>query len=195
MGSRVWKAAEKRGRAERGERSGRSPIRPAVPACWCCAGTSSARRCSSRVRRSGWYRSPSLDRDRAHGYRGVAMPVLRGYMRRTTVFEKSVVVGNPVRDGWPASESLCDHRFAPALVKPRRLRPSEDTMHALVRSMAVTVVLFLSAPPAAARAATILVDSTLDDLDQGPNGNCTLREAVLSANDDEIGRASCRERV
>ncbi|MBK7976658.1 MAG: putative metal-binding motif-containing protein [Deltaproteobacteria bacterium] len=57
-------------------------------------------------------------------------------------------------------------------------------MHALVRSMAVTVVLFLSAPPAAARAATILVDSTLDDLDQGPNGNCTLREAVLSANDD-----------
>ncbi|MFN7952518.1 MAG: CSLREA domain-containing protein [bacterium] len=36
----------------------------------------------------------------------------------------------------------------------------------------------------AARATTIPVDSTADDYDQGPNGNCTLREAVLSANQD-----------
>ncbi len=35
-----------------------------------------------------------------------------------------------------------------------------------------------------ARAATIAVDSTADDLDQGPNGNCTLREAVIAANTD-----------
>ncbi len=35
-----------------------------------------------------------------------------------------------------------------------------------------------------ATAATITVDSTADDLDQGPNGNCTLREAVVAANTD-----------
>lgn len=31
-------------------------------------------------------------------------------------------------------------------------------------------------------AATITVDSTFDDLDQPPNGNCTLREAIVAAN-------------
>ncbi len=36
----------------------------------------------------------------------------------------------------------------------------------------------------AAHAATITVDSTADDYDQGPNGNCTLREAVIAANTD-----------
>ena len=35
---------------------------------------------------------------------------------------------------------------------------------------------------APAFAATITVNSTLDDFDLGPNGNCTLREAVLAAN-------------
>ena len=34
----------------------------------------------------------------------------------------------------------------------------------------------------AADATTIVVDSTADDLNLGPNGNCTLREAVLAAN-------------
>ena len=33
-----------------------------------------------------------------------------------------------------------------------------------------------------AAAATIVVDSTFDDLDQPPNGNCTLREAIVAAN-------------
>ena len=36
----------------------------------------------------------------------------------------------------------------------------------------------------AASATTITVDSTADDYDQGPNGNCTLREAVIAANTD-----------
>ncbi len=31
-------------------------------------------------------------------------------------------------------------------------------------------------------AATIVVDSSFDDLDQAPNGNCTLREALVAAN-------------
>lgn len=35
-----------------------------------------------------------------------------------------------------------------------------------------------------ASAATITVDSTADDLDLGPNGNCTLREAIAAANTD-----------
>jgi len=38
---------------------------------------------------------------------------------------------------------------------------------------------FAAAPLAAA---TIVVDSIADDLDQGPNGNCTLREAIVAAN-------------
>lgn len=38
--------------------------------------------------------------------------------------------------------------------------------------------------PQRALAATITVDSTADDLEQGPNGNCTLREAVAAANTD-----------
>ncbi len=33
-----------------------------------------------------------------------------------------------------------------------------------------------------AAATTIMVDSTADDFDQGANGNCTLREAILAAN-------------
>ncbi|MFN7952517.1 MAG: choice-of-anchor Q domain-containing protein [bacterium] len=37
---------------------------------------------------------------------------------------------------------------------------------------------------AIARAATITVTSTADDYDQGPNGNCTLREAVIATNTD-----------
>lgn len=44
------------------------------------------------------------------------------------------------------------------------------------------------APPVIA--ATIVVDSTADDLDQGNNGNCTLREAVIAANRNE-GRDAC----
>lgn len=40
--------------------------------------------------------------------------------------------------------------------------------------------ILLAAVPAPAT--TIPVDSTFDDLDQGPNGNCTLREAVVAAN-------------
>ncbi len=48
--------------------------------------------------------------------------------------------------------------------------------------MVLTLVGFtvLGAIPAAAT--TIMVDSTADDRDQGDNGNCTLREAVLAAN-------------
>ncbi len=38
--------------------------------------------------------------------------------------------------------------------------------------------------PSRARAATIAVTSIADDLAVGPNGNCTLREAVLAANGD-----------
>ncbi len=38
----------------------------------------------------------------------------------------------------------------------------------------------IGATPAAAT--TIAVDSTVDDFDQGDNGNCTLREAILAAN-------------
>jgi CSLREA domain-containing protein len=40
-------------------------------------------------------------------------------------------------------------------------------------------IVLLSVPVAAA---TITVDSTFDDLDQPPNGNCTLREAIVAAN-------------
>ncbi len=35
-------------------------------------------------------------------------------------------------------------------------------------------------------AATITVDATADDADQGNNGNCTLREAILAANTDAV---------
>ncbi len=35
-------------------------------------------------------------------------------------------------------------------------------------------------------AATIAVDSTADDFDQGSNGNCTLREAILAANRNAV---------
>jgi len=42
------------------------------------------------------------------------------------------------------------------------------------------LVIVLSVSPTAA--ATITVDSSLDDLDLPPNGNCTLREAIVAAN-------------
>lgn len=51
----------------------------------------------------------------------------------------------------------------------------------------VLLVLAAIAPDAIrgeARAASIAVDSTDDDLDQGPNGDCTLREAVVAAETD-----------
>lgn len=52
------------------------------------------------------------------------------------------------------------------------------------RSLSLLVIgcSFLAAP--VAHAATVTVDSTADDLTQGPNGNCTLREAVIAANTD-----------
>ncbi len=46
------------------------------------------------------------------------------------------------------------------------------------------IALSLAAWAVAAYAATITVDSTADDYDQGPNGNCTLREAVIATNTD-----------
>ena len=36
--------------------------------------------------------------------------------------------------------------------------------------------------PISVGAATLVVDSSFDDLDQAPNGNCTLREALVAAN-------------
>ncbi len=48
----------------------------------------------------------------------------------------------------------------------------------------VLAVLSLLAVAGAAGAATLTVDSTADDFDLGPNGNCTLREAVLAAEGD-----------
>lgn len=46
------------------------------------------------------------------------------------------------------------------------------------------LVIWVIARLPAASAATITVDSTADDLDLGPNGNCTLREAIEAANTD-----------
>jgi len=48
-----------------------------------------------------------------------------------------------------------------------------------VSTLLLLVALFTIAPTAAT---TIIVDSTFDDFDQGANGNCTLREAILAAN-------------
>ncbi len=48
----------------------------------------------------------------------------------------------------------------------------------------VAVVVAVGALPGAALAATIAATITADDLDQGPSGNCTLREAILAANGD-----------
>ncbi len=45
-------------------------------------------------------------------------------------------------------------------------------------ALATTVIV----GPSPASSATITVNSTLDDFDQPDNGNCTLREAILSAN-------------
>src|SRR5262245_47576702 len=53
---------------------------------------------------------------------------------------------------------------------------------ALARCAALTAGVLLVV--STARATTISVDSTADDYDQGPNGNCTLREAVVAANGD-----------
>jgi CSLREA domain-containing protein len=44
---------------------------------------------------------------------------------------------------------------------------------------ALALTLLLCGPTAAA---TIVVDSTADDFDGAPNGNCTLREAIVAAN-------------
>lgn len=48
--------------------------------------------------------------------------------------------------------------------------------------IAAVVLATLPARPVAA--ATIVVTSTADDLDDGPNGNCTLREALIAAASD-----------
>lgn len=48
-----------------------------------------------------------------------------------------------------------------------------------VSTLLILVALFAIAPTGAT---TIIVDSTFDDFDQGANGNCTLREAILAAN-------------
>ena len=54
-------------------------------------------------------------------------------------------------------------------------------MKGLTTSILISV-LGLAAAGAPAAATTIAVDSTADDFDQGANGNCTLREAILAAN-------------
>ncbi len=46
-------------------------------------------------------------------------------------------------------------------------------------SLAASLLLVLAAP---VHSVTVAVDSTADDLAQGPNGNCTLREAVIAVN-------------
>ena len=46
----------------------------------------------------------------------------------------------------------------------------------------IALVLCIPWPPDEASPATLQVDDPGDDLDLGPNGNCTLREAVLAAN-------------
>ncbi len=53
-------------------------------------------------------------------------------------------------------------------------------IHALLLAALAGVV----AAPRLAIATTILVDSTADDRDLGSNGNCTLREALIAANQD-----------
>jgi len=50
------------------------------------------------------------------------------------------------------------------------------------RSSSVALMSVLSLAATTAGAATITVDSSFDDLDQGANGNCTLREAIVAAN-------------
>ena len=52
------------------------------------------------------------------------------------------------------------------------------------RQRAALLAVAFAAWAVPAHAATITVDSTADDYDQGPNGNCTLREAVIAANTD-----------
>ncbi len=50
-----------------------------------------------------------------------------------------------------------------------------------IGSLALALVLAVAAPSSSG-AATITVDATADDADLPPNGNCTLREAILAAN-------------
>ncbi len=52
-------------------------------------------------------------------------------------------------------------------------------MRRLATRILITLVAIGALP---AVATTIAVDSTADDFDQGDNGNCTLREAILAAN-------------
>ncbi len=56
------------------------------------------------------------------------------------------------------------------------------TRVALVSSIPVLVFSLVLAVASSARAAHITVTSVADDLNLGPNGNCTLREAILAAN-------------
>lgn len=51
--------------------------------------------------------------------------------------------------------------------------------------LATYALLGLLAVGGTAGATTITVDSTADDFDQGDNGNCTLREAILAANTND----------
>ncbi|MBK7976668.1 MAG: CSLREA domain-containing protein [Deltaproteobacteria bacterium] len=52
----------------------------------------------------------------------------------------------------------------------------------LVRAALATALLATSLAATSARATTMTVNATTDDLNLGPNGNCTLREAILAAN-------------
>ena len=52
------------------------------------------------------------------------------------------------------------------------------------RPLALAAVVASLVGPSLAFAATLTVTSPADDLDEGPNGNCTLREAVVAANTD-----------
>ncbi|MBK7974130.1 MAG: CSLREA domain-containing protein [Deltaproteobacteria bacterium] len=49
-------------------------------------------------------------------------------------------------------------------------------------SLAIAAFVAITGGAATAAATTITVDSTADDLGAGPNGNCTLREALRAAN-------------
>lgn len=66
---------------------------------------------------------------------------------------------------------------------PPRLMPPDAT-RPRARRAALLVAATLLVAPALARAATIIVDSTADDLALGATGTCTLREAVIAANTD-----------
>ncbi|MBK7976674.1 MAG: CSLREA domain-containing protein [Deltaproteobacteria bacterium] len=65
-----------------------------------------------------------------------------------------------------------------------RLRSTRGPRRCLGLVGTLTAALAVSFGASAARASVITVDSTADDYDEGPNGNCTLREAVIASNTD-----------